>query len=100
MEEINNKKEYQKKYFQEYYEKNKDYWKQKVKCDVCSGHYIVANKTRHINTMKHSRAFVRKQAQEQLMKQKEDAVNETQRWKQCETLLQCVLENLEEIKKN
>ena len=99
MEEINNKKGYQKKYFQEYYEKNKDYWKQKVECEICSGH-IIANKTRHNNTTKHSKAVLRKQAQEQQMKQKVDTEHETQQWTQCETLLQCVLEKLDEIKKN
>jgi hypothetical protein len=48
-----NKAELKRQYYLEYFEKNKDKLKEKIKCDVCGHEYMKYNKTSHLRTRKH-----------------------------------------------
>lgn len=52
----NRKKEYDKDRYERLhgYTKNKD---DSIECDICGGYWKVDNKHRHINTMKHQKAY-------------------------------------------
>jgi hypothetical protein len=93
MESINKKKEYDKVYFKQYYEKNKDYWKQKTECGIL---WRLGNRARPMRTNKHQKAadnnFI-----EGVTKMMETETNEG-KWKELEVLLKCVTDKMEEIK--
>lgn len=49
-------KDYHKKYYEENKQKFKDYYKQKIKCDICGCEYGFSNKANHLKTKKHMKA--------------------------------------------
>jgi hypothetical protein len=51
------KRETTKEYRKKYYETHKDKWTGHRICDICHGKYILANKARHVRTLKHTRAI-------------------------------------------
>lgn len=53
MEKKETKAELKRQYYLEYFEKNKDKLKGKVKCDICGHEYMKYNKTNHLRTQKH-----------------------------------------------
>lgn len=52
------KAELKRQYCKEYFEKNKDELKEKIKCDICGHEYMKYNKTNHLRTKKHMNCVV------------------------------------------
>lgn len=42
-------------YYKQYYQKNKAYWFRKFRCNICGGRYLVSNRYKHRNTLKHKK---------------------------------------------
>ena len=53
MEIKESKAETKRQYCKEYFEKNKEDLRGKIKCDVCGHEYMKYNKTNHLRTQKH-----------------------------------------------
>ena len=48
---------YRKKYNQNYYGNNKDYWKTRLLCETCAITYPLSNKSKHNKSLKHLKLF-------------------------------------------
>jgi hypothetical protein len=59
-------KEKKKEWNKTYYEKNKEWYNEKLKCEICGGEYHRSGKTKHNSLKKHINAIEKKKMEEEI----------------------------------